>query len=191
VDDRFEELEALEDAIRAQLDRSYDSYRDAGAAFKTIRDQHLYKERGFDSFSEYVAVVHEMSVKTAYEEIRASEVADDLPTTIRLPQRHAQLLWRFDRKRRREIAKEIRTMSARDATGHVLRRWQELTGQRKPRRRKQEPGSELRKFMRAIRELPGCDAALVEEELAGLSKRDRERAAREIKAAHAIISKLT
>jgi hypothetical protein len=180
---RLTELERrLERALREQRG----SYVQAGALFKSIRDN------GSDGrpFREYVQDRWDVSVKTAYALIQASDVASSLPDDIHLPQHHAQLLFRFDQKMRMRIAKKIAPMSAREATRHVMELWDELTATESNAKRQKNPASALATLMGGVERVNAADILLVEQALGRMSAKDRRSAMRRIQNASAKLADL-
>jgi hypothetical protein len=174
-------LRELEQGLDDALANSRGSYRDCGQLFRTVRDEKLFREAGYRSFRDYVSERWDMSVKTAYAFIQAADVAKDI--TIPLPQHHAQLLFRFNRQTRKRLAREIQSLSARDATNRVL---QEIGGRPGGRKRKPpEPMTELRRFMSAIQTVIACDVQAVDVAIAALPAKDRRKAKQAIVRARA------
>jgi Holliday junction resolvase RusA-like endonuclease len=93
------ELEALEVIIRVGLD----TYIQVGQALIVIRDKHLYRQRGYASFGDYVIAYWRMTRQSAYLQMSSSVVAlnlEDESITLTqaqalkaLPEAHQQAVW--------------------------------------------------------------------------------------------------
>lgn len=109
----------LEQTVERTL---FTDFREAGEALAEIRDGRLYRE-DFGSFAAYVEGRFSIHRTTAYGLIQAATVAADLESAradIRLPARHAQLLYRFSSNERLRVARKIEGMSYREAARFVI-----------------------------------------------------------------------
>lgn len=100
----------------------YRDYQQAGEALRAIRDGGLYRatHRGFGA---YVEERFGCARSTAYALIQAAEVAADLSArsdTVRVPARHAQLLFPFPSDVRLALANVIGPLTVREAQALVL-----------------------------------------------------------------------
>src|SRR5438876_8953918 len=112
-----DERSRIGDLEREAEEGIFSDYVRAGDALTEIRDERLFEPEGFSSFKDYVEARFEIHPSTATSLIQAADVAHDLSrdNALRLPQRHARLLYRFDSGTRAEYAVEIASMSFREA----------------------------------------------------------------------------
>ena len=83
---RAEKLQTIESEIESHMENGMEAFYHVGMKLKEIRDDHLYKEAGFDSFEIYGKERFELSKPRLYQLIQAAEYRARLPpsTTGRL-----------------------------------------------------------------------------------------------------------
>jgi hypothetical protein len=154
-------LEELEERIEVSL---YTDWVEAGERLAQIRDEELFRP-DYASFREYLERRFNVHRATGYSYIQSSAVARDLATSgedTRLPQRHCQLLYRFNTETRALLAPRIAGLSFREATRFVLD-WLEDEGQARRRKPRHEPHLVLAALHRLLREIRALEPQLVED----------------------------
>jgi hypothetical protein len=161
------DLLVLEERVEQRVFRDW---REAGEALERIRDERMY-EPEYPSFRAYVERRFEMHRQTAYSYIRAAVVARDLAScdaALRLPQRHAAMLYRFpDADTRYALARTIAPLSFREATRVVLD-YPKEHGSSPARPPKHDADKSLSEFSRALHTLRTLDESKLAERIAQL-----------------------
>jgi hypothetical protein len=175
-DDR---LAILEERVERGLFRDW---RETGEALEQIRDEKLYRPQ-YPSFRAYVEGRYEMHRGTAYGFIQAADVMRDLSSrddTPNLPQRHAQLLYRFDTETRVEVAREIALLSFREASLVVIERAATATPSFANPEDDIERDAELELLDYALRAILGLNEQRLRERLDGIDAKSRHKLDRSI-----------
>jgi site-specific DNA-methyltransferase (adenine-specific) len=123
----------------AVIARGLDTFVEVGEALSAIRDQHLYRERGFRSFEAYLKEQWSMGRNTGYTYIQAAEVARNVPTSVQLPSvSHAALLHSLPRDEQIALAEQV-------AVEHGSIKWLRRVIAQKQSRAREEASEEYRR----------------------------------------------
>jgi hypothetical protein len=107
---RFLRLEKLENNIKAAFRRGLEATRSMGQDFNTIKQEELYTERGYQSFSRYIEDHMQLARQTIERLIIVSDTARLIEDAgLRLPENETQLaeLARLEPERQKTIWKLI------------------------------------------------------------------------------------
>jgi hypothetical protein len=120
----FRTLEELENNIKASFRRGLNAALSMGKDFDKIKQQELYKERGYESFSRYVEHYLECSRRTAERLIsisRTAQLIEDAGLVLPANENQIDELTKLEPERLKVVWKSVLALPEEDITAKAVR----------------------------------------------------------------------